>query len=96
MAAVHKVPSVPSIVCDTPPSNGTPRRASPNILHPTKSSPLPFCSSSRRRLSVPIPQDGLFSPSPDLSSDASSSPRRPSYVSCHLAASGRIKFYSYG
>ena len=77
-------PSDPSLVS----GNGR-RRPSPNILLPTQSSPLPGSISYKRRLSVPLPQEGLLSPSSDLSSNAST-PRRPSYVSAKLAASGRI------
>ena len=87
-------------------SNGT-RRPSPNILLPTTSSPLPGTSkisAYQRRLSVPLPQGGIFSSSPNASnasfdsiteSQGSSVSRRPSYVSLRLADPGRTLINLY-
>ena len=82
-------PSVPTLATSPPTITNGARRPSPNILLPTNSSPLPGSAPAKRRLSVPLPQENIFSRSSDASSNASSSSRRPSYVSALLAGSGK-------
>ena len=50
---------------------------------------MPGSAPAKRRLSVPLPQENIFSRSSDASSNASSSSRRPSYVSALLSGSGK-------